>query len=85
MRATRPALTPVAGKDAGRRHGIVPDGYDRGRDWLVARAVAGGAWRGTRWKAAVEWRAGLLEPGRRHVNHNISQDGRTAVLTVFRL
>ncbi|KAJ7145241.1 hypothetical protein C8R46DRAFT_555231 [Mycena filopes] len=47
-------------------------------------------WPGTggerlQFRAEVEWRAGLLEPGRKGINHGIAQDGRTAVLTVQRV
>lgn len=44
-------------------HTIVPDGYNIGRDWLVDKAVEGSRWNGKWWKAEVEWREGLLEPG----------------------
>jgi len=71
--------------DSGQNHNIVPNGYNIGRDWLVERAVAGSSWHGMWWKAEVEWHEGLLEPGHQHINHNISQDGRTAILTVYRL
>ncbi|KAL1727134.1 hypothetical protein EV714DRAFT_254174 [Schizophyllum commune] len=72
-------------KDTSKHHMIVPNGYNLGRDWLVERAVAGSRWRGNWWKADVEWRAGLLEPGKRGVNHGIEQDGLVAILTVKRL
>ncbi|KAJ6584011.1 hypothetical protein DFH09DRAFT_1308717 [Mycena vulgaris] len=56
----------------------------------TAPQPGGWPWPGTggehlRWTAEVEWRAGLLEPGRRGVNHGIAQDGRVAILTVFRV
>ena len=44
---------------------IVPDGYNIGRDWFVEKATAGSNWKGMWWKADVEWRKGLLEPGGR--------------------
>lgn len=47
----------------GDHHLIVPDGYNKGRDWLVERAVEGGRWKGMWWKADVEWKEGLLKPG----------------------
>ncbi|KAJ7078556.1 hypothetical protein B0H15DRAFT_533513 [Mycena belliarum] len=97
-------------EDSSRSHTIVANGYNIGRDWLVAQALAGSElvlppgvlapaprtirdgwpWPGTggerlQWRAEVEWVAGLLEPGRRGVNHNIAQDGRVAILTVFRV
>lgn len=67
-----------------KRHKIVPNGYNIGRDWLVNRAVEGGQWKGMRWKAEVEWRTDLIESGEKEVNHGIPQDGRIAILTVFR-
>jgi len=71
--------------DSSKRHKIVPNGYNLGRDWLVDRAIEGGRWKGMWWKAKVEWRSDLLEAGKKGVNHGIPQDGRVAVLTVFRL
>jgi len=67
-----------------RHHTISPDGYNLGRNWLVDRATSGGKWKGIKWKATVEWRRGLLDPGKRGLNHGIAQDGRVAVLTVYR-
>jgi hypothetical protein len=48
-----------------KRHTIVKNGYNLGRDWFVERAVAGSHWKGHQvwWSARVEWRTGLLEPG----------------------
>lgn len=42
---------------------IVEDGWNKGRDWFVERAVAGTHWKGIWWQADVEWREGLLAPG----------------------
>jgi hypothetical protein len=50
-------------EEATENHMIVPDGYNIGRDWLVDRAIQGSRWKGMWWKAEVEWREGLLEPG----------------------
>ncbi|GAC96769.1 hypothetical protein PHSY_004353 [Pseudozyma hubeiensis SY62] len=63
-------------------HTIDRDGYNVGRDLLVAAAERGGKWNNVYYKADVEWVDGLLEAGRHGINHNIGQDGRTAVLTV---
>jgi len=52
-------------EDAGENHTIVPDGYNLGRDLLVEKAVGGSRWRGMWWKAEVEWREGLLDPGKK--------------------
>lgn len=50
-----------------KRHTIVKNGYNLGRDWFVERALAGSHWKGHTiwWRAEVEWRTGLLEPGSR--------------------
>jgi len=68
-----------------KNHMIVPDGYNRGRDLLVKRALKGSRWRGMWWATEVEWREDLLEEGNEGVNHGIEQDGRVAILTVIRL
>jgi len=69
-------------ENSGKHHDIVPNGYNIGRDWLVDRAISGSRWNGRVWHADVEWREGLLNPGKEGVNHGIAQDGRVAVLTV---
>nr|VWO99441.1 Phosphate:H symporter (Phosphate:H symporter, variant) [Ganoderma boninense] len=71
--------------DSSKNHMIVDDGYNRGRNYIVERATAGSHWRGTWWKAEVQWQDGLLESGNRGVNHGIEQDGLVAILTVHRL
>jgi len=70
-----------------RRHKILQNGYNLGRDWLVERALAGSHSKAHQleWRAQVEWRTGLLEPGNMGLNHGIPQDGRVAILTVFRV
>jgi len=68
-----------------KKHMIVPDGYNIGRDWFVDKATAGSYWKGMWWKADVEWREGLLKPGKHGVNHGIAQDGVVAILTIRRL
>jgi len=72
-------------KYVGKHHEIDDDGYNRGRDFIVEHAVAGGRHKNMWWQADVEWKEGLLEPGWEGVNHNISQDGLVAILTVRRL
>lgn len=72
-------------QDSTKHHMIVPDGYNIGRDLLVQSAIAGGTWKGISWRADVEWREGLLEPGYRGINHAIAQDGYVAILTVHRV
>ena len=51
--------------DSSKNHMIVDDGYNRGRNYIVARATTGSHWKGTWWKAEVEWKDGLLESGNR--------------------
>ncbi|KAF9031457.1 hypothetical protein BJ165DRAFT_1358303 [Panaeolus papilionaceus] len=72
-------------RDSSRRHIIVADGWNLGRDWFVQRAIQGGKWKDNWWKAEVEWRTDLLEEGDEGINHHIPQDGRVAVLTVNRV
>jgi len=72
-------------KDGSKNHGIIPDGYNIGRNLLVEKATAGTFYKGKWWQADVEWKSGLLEPGSEGVNHEIEQDGLVAVLTVRRL
>jgi len=71
--------------DSTRNHRIVRDGYNIGRDQLVNRAVAGSKSNGMWWMAEVEWREDLLKAGKDSINHGIAQDGRVAVLTVYRV
>lgn len=72
-------------QDSTKHHMIVPDGYNIGRDMLVESAIAGSHWNNMWWRADVEWREGLLEPGFKGINHAIAQDGLIAILTVNRL
>ncbi|OBZ68822.1 hypothetical protein A0H81_11224 [Grifola frondosa] len=60
-------------KDSSRNHMIVENGYNRGRDFIVERATQPSRWKGDWWQADVEWREGLLEKGKRRVNHGIAQ------------
>ncbi|WFD28979.1 hypothetical protein MNAN1_003998 [Malassezia nana] len=71
-------------KDVFQDHTITPNGYDVGRDLLVDAATKGGSFNGKSWRASVEWKTGLLSPGRQGVNHNISLDSRVAILHVYR-
>lgn len=43
---------------------IVPNGYNIGRDWLVDRATSVSRWKSMWWRADLEWREGLLKPGK---------------------
>lgn len=65
-------------------HNIVPDGYDIGRDALVAAAIASTtSFDGITYATTAENITGLLAPGADGVNHNISQDGVVKLLTVI--
>ncbi|PWN43930.1 hypothetical protein IE81DRAFT_52854 [Ceraceosorus guamensis] len=66
-------------------HTIDKDGYNAGRDMLVEAALKGGKWKIWKWRGQVEWVEGLLDAGRHGINHNVSQDGRVAVITVDRV
>jgi len=64
------------------KHDIVPDGYNIGRDLLVANAVGKSRHKGVRYLTVAQNITGLLAPGSEGVNHGIAQDGITALLTV---
>lgn len=68
-----------------KHHTIVPNGYDVGRDLLVESATQGSRFGKRAWMANVTYVDHLLRPGSRGVNHNITIDGRVAVLTVTRV
>lgn len=71
-----------AEKNLAYQHKIIRNGYNHGRDLLVNASLAGGSYRNWEWSAEVEYVTGLLEKGVHGINHNIAQDGRTAVITV---
>ncbi|KAF7312815.1 hypothetical protein MKEN_00964900 [Mycena kentingensis (nom. inval.)] len=74
--------------DLGEHHNIVANGYDVGRDELIAAAL--GTHHGydakhfkvIKYVTSVRIISGLLEPGRGGINHDISIDGNVALLTV---
>jgi len=71
-------------QDADKHHNIVPNGYDLGRDQIVAAATARPTqFLGVKYKTTVEWVTGLLTPGSQGINHGIAIDGRVAVLTIL--
>ncbi|PKI82622.1 hypothetical protein MVES1_003795 [Malassezia vespertilionis] len=72
-------------ENVAHKHTIVPNGYDIGRDLLVQAATKGSELFGKRYTASVDWQEGLLAEGANSINHNISIDGRVAVLTVQRV
>jgi len=71
-------------EDVTKSHTISTNGYDVGRDLLVHAATKGGTFLGHSWTATVDWKEGLLRPGKQGINHNISIDGRVAILTVHK-
>lgn len=78
-------------RSVAHKHTIAHDGYDRGRDHVVRAAVHRGAVGVHPWTTSVAYVAEALPlgargtwPGLPAINHNISIDGRVAVLTVRR-
>lgn len=79
-------------EDVFQEHTISTNGYDVGRNLLVDAATRGGSFKGKSWRASVEWKTGLLPSGSQGmytsthagINHNISLDGRVAILHVYR-
>ncbi|EGF97024.1 uncharacterized protein MELLADRAFT_124006 [Melampsora larici-populina 98AG31] len=70
-------------EDLNHSHTIVPNGYNLGRDRLVANATTGNTAFGNRkYFTRVEYVDGMLPAGNVGVNHGISQDGKVAVLTI---
>jgi len=63
-------------------HNIVPDGYDIGRDSLVASAIGTTSYGGVTYSIVAEDIMSLLAPGSQGVNHGIAQDGIVVLLTV---
>jgi len=66
-------------------HNIVPNGYDIGRDLLVASALNKGgttSFEGVKYKTTSKNITGLLQPGSNGVNHGISIDGVVVLLTI---
>jgi len=70
-------------EDLEENHTIVPNGYDIGRDELVATAIAGQTtFGGVTYSSVAENITGLLEPGSAGINHDIAIDGIVTLLTV---
>jgi len=71
-------------EDLEEQHTIVPDGYDIGRDLLVAAATASGgtSFGGVSYQATSQNITGLLQPGSTGVNHGIAVDGIVVLLTI---
>jgi len=68
--------------DASQGHTIVPDGYNIGRDLIVAAALGKTSFKGVSYMTTVKNITGLLAPGSTGVNHAIAQDGIVALLTI---
>ncbi|KAI9456494.1 hypothetical protein HD554DRAFT_2030438 [Boletus coccyginus] len=63
-------------------HDIVPDGYNIGRDSLVAGTTGKRHHEGVSYRTQAQNVTGLLAPGAERVNHGIAQDGIVTLLTV---
>ncbi|KAJ7854731.1 hypothetical protein B0H14DRAFT_756633 [Mycena olivaceomarginata] len=63
-------------------HTIIPDGYNAGRDKLVAAAVGLTYHERTTYSTVARNLTGLLPAGSTGVNHGIATDGITVLLTV---
>ncbi|KAJ6554481.1 hypothetical protein B0H19DRAFT_1153717 [Mycena capillaripes] len=63
-------------------HTIIPDGYNAGRDVLVASAVGVTSHEGITYSTIAQNLTGLLLAGSTGVNHGIATDGITVLLTV---
>ncbi|KAI0829677.1 hypothetical protein BC628DRAFT_1057814 [Trametes gibbosa] len=70
-------------KPATDNHDIVTDGYDIGRDELVAAAVGTTSFGGITYSTSAQNVSGLLPVGSNGVNHGIALDGIATVLTVI--
>ncbi|KDQ56202.1 hypothetical protein JAAARDRAFT_208376 [Jaapia argillacea MUCL 33604] len=70
-------------EDVEQGHNIVPDGYNIGRNKLMAAAVGVHEYGGVVYTTAAEQIPGLLPAGAAGVNHGIAQDGVVVLLTVL--
>lgn len=69
-------------EDLSESHNIIPDGYNIGRDELVAAAVGEHSYLGQKYVTEVTNLTGLLEVGSAGINHGIAIDGIVKMLTV---
>ncbi|KAF8525761.1 hypothetical protein BU17DRAFT_41281 [Hysterangium stoloniferum] len=69
-------------QDVTQHHNIVPNGYDKGRDELVARAVGQTSHGGVKYSTTSREITGLLPVGATGINHNIAIDGKVVLLTI---
>ncbi|PPQ99722.1 hypothetical protein CVT24_009705 [Panaeolus cyanescens] len=69
-------------ENAAQSHTIVPDGYDIGRNLLVASAVGATSFNGVNYMTVAQNVTGLLPIGSAGINHGIAIDGVVTLLTV---
>ncbi|KAI0372987.1 hypothetical protein BV20DRAFT_845555 [Pilatotrama ljubarskyi] len=69
-------------QDVSENHNIVPDGYNIGRDELVAAAVGTKSHGGVIYNVVAKNITGLMPAGSEGVNHGIAVDGIVMLLTV---
>ncbi|KIK69249.1 hypothetical protein GYMLUDRAFT_35314 [Collybiopsis luxurians FD-317 M1] len=69
-------------EDAPENHNIIPNGYNLGRDSLVAAAVGEKEFNGVKYTTTAQTVEGLLPVGAQGINHNIVIDGKVILLTV---
>ncbi|KAJ3881112.1 hypothetical protein F5051DRAFT_477691 [Lentinula edodes] len=67
---------------ASTNHNIEPNGYDAGRDALVAGAIGERQFDGVKYTTTAQTIEGLLPVGTQGINHNIAIDGKVILLTV---
>ncbi|KAI0035412.1 hypothetical protein K488DRAFT_76652 [Vararia minispora EC-137] len=67
---------------ATENHDIIPDGYNLGRDALVASAVGNRTRHGVKYQTTAVDVTGLMPAGSTGINHGIAVDGIVSVLTV---
>jgi len=63
-------------------HDIVPDGYDIGRNSLVASAIGTTSFDGVTYSTTAQNISGLMPAGSTGINHDIAVDGIVTLLTV---
>ncbi|KAF5343143.1 hypothetical protein D9758_015208 [Tetrapyrgos nigripes] len=69
-------------ESSSENHTISPDGYDSGRDNLVAGAVGTKNFGGVTYHTTSQTVSGLLSAGTAGINHGIAIDGQVTLLTV---
>ncbi|KAJ3979533.1 hypothetical protein F5890DRAFT_1469356 [Lentinula detonsa] len=69
-------------EQASTNHNIEPNGYDAGRDALVAGAIGEREFDGVKYTTTAQTLEGLLPVGSQGINHDISIDGNVVLLTV---